>query len=149
MSERQYPSRPFCAVGVALIHSGRVLLTRRGKPPRQGSWTLPGGGVELGETLEEAARREMQEETGLGLDVAGVIDAVDVILRDKGGRVQYHYVIVDFLGLNPVGQVRPMSDAQDARWVSQAELPAFDLPARTMQVVERAFAQAGRAWDSN
>jgi ADP-ribose pyrophosphatase YjhB (NUDIX family) len=142
MGRREYPESPIPAVGVIIISDERALLTRRGNPPRRGAWSLPGGGIEVGETAREAARREVSEELGIQIDLYGVIDVVDIITHDDVGRVQYHFVIADFLGLNPRGGVHPASDVLEAQWATETELPAFDLPEITIAVIRKAFAMA-------
>jgi mutator protein MutT len=94
---RQYPDRPFVGVGAVIVDGGRVLLVRRKHEPLAGEWSLPGGAVEVGETLEECVIREMREETGLDVEVGPVIEVFDRITRDGAGRVQYHFVLVDYL----------------------------------------------------
>ena len=94
---REYPQAPVAAVGGVVIHDGAVLLVKRAYPPRQGEWSLPGGQLELGESLAEGVRREVREETGLDVEVGAVVDVFDRVHRDEAGRIRYHFVIVDFL----------------------------------------------------
>ena len=125
MSGREDPELPVIAVGVVLLDGDRVLLVRRGRPPLQGQWTIPGGGVEVGETLREAALRELQEETGLSADIGPIVEVVERITPGTDpARPRYHYVIIDFLGTAPVGELRASSDADEARWVPLCELSA-------------------------
>src|SRR5437588_12444101 len=114
---RRHPDAPVVAVGVLVLDGDRVLLVQRARPPLQGRWTVPGGGVELGETLAEAAARELREETGLVCELGPVVEVFDRILRVEDGRVEYHYVIVDLLGREPRGALQAGSDSADARWV--------------------------------
>ena len=137
---RRYPDAPIVAVGVLLLDGDRVLLVQRGRPPQVGRWTVPGGGVELGERLEEAALRELAEETGLGCTLGPVVEVLDRVLRDGDGRVEYHYVILDFLGAAPTGTLRAASDCADARWAPIAELDAWDTTDGLAPVVRRAQA---------
>ena len=95
---RDYPDRPICGVGIVVFHQQKVLLIRRGKPPRQGEWSIPGGKQKLGETLQQAARREVQEETGLKLGPLMLVDVVDSIFKDSQGQIQYHYSLVEWTG---------------------------------------------------
>jgi len=121
-----------------VIHEGKVLLVRRGKEPLRGRWVIPGGTVELGESLEAALVREMQEETGLTVRPLEVLLVFDRILREAE-EVRYHYVIVDYLCEYVAGEVRAGSDAEEAVFVAEADLPAFDLPDTALDVVLRAF----------
>jgi 8-oxo-dGTP diphosphatase len=136
---RRHPEAPVVAVGVLLLDGDRVLLVQRARPPLAGRWTVPGGGVELGETLEEAALRELAEETGLGCTLGPVVEVLDRVVRDAGGRVEYHYVILDFLGTAPTGELRAGSDSADARWVRRDELDSLPLTDGLTPVIERAL----------
>ena len=132
------PQSPSVGVGGVVLHRGRVLLIKRGKPPLQGRWVVPGGTVELGESLEQALVREMEEETGVQVRPVSLLTAFDRIDRD-GSEVRYHYVIVDYLCEYLGGEARAASDAQDVAWAAEAELPAFDLPPKALEVVRGAF----------
>ena len=121
------PSAPVVGVGGVLIRDGKVLLIRRGKPPLYGRWVVPGGTVELGESLEQALVREMREETGLEVVPLEVLTVFDRIERD-GDRVVYHYVIVDYLCRWLGGEARAASDALEAAWAALDDLPRYDLP---------------------
>jgi 8-oxo-dGTP diphosphatase len=138
------PTAPAVGVGGVLVHEGRVLLIRRGKEPLRGRWVVPGGTVELGETLEEALVREMEEETCLLVEPLEVVCVFDRILRE-GERVAYHYVIVDYLCRYRAGEARAASDALEVAWARPEELVRYDLPAKALEVVEDAFRRAGAA----
>lgn len=127
-------------VGAVVIHEDRVLLIRRGKEPMRGRWLIPGGTVELGETLQEALVREVAEETGLRVEPRDVVLVFDRIQRD-GGRVSYHYVIVDYACDYVSGTLRAGSDAQDAAFVAEGDLPSYDVPEQALELVRRAFAR--------
>lgn len=136
------PERPCVGVGAVLVHDGRVLLIRRGKEPLRGRWVVPGGTVELGETLEQALVREVEEETGLVVRPREVVAVFDRIQRDAG-RVGYHYVIVDYLCDYVGGEARAGSDAEDVAFVAPADLHAYDLPEKALEVVRDGFRRAG------
>ncbi len=142
--DRAYPARPISAVGVVAFQDALVLLVRRGKEPRRGEWSIPGGAVELGETVREAAAREFAEECGGEVELREVVDAVDVIARDDDGRVRYQYVIVDFWGEWRAGVLAAQSDIMEARWVPIGELDRYPLPAWTRRVVDKARDQRAR-----
>jgi len=135
------PRAPVVGVGGVVVRDGRVLLVRRGKEPLYGRWTVPGGTVELGETLEEALVREMEEETCLRVEPVEVLTVFDRIERD-GGRVAYHYVIVDYLCRWRFGEARAASDALEVAWASGAELAGYDLPPKALEVVRDALGRA-------
>ncbi|HEX9189056.1 MAG TPA: NUDIX hydrolase, partial [Vicinamibacteria bacterium] len=132
---------PAVGVGGVLVHEGRALLIRRGKEPLRGRWVVPGGTVELGETLEDALVREMQEETCLLVEPVEVLTVFDRIERE-GGRVAYHYVIVDYLCRYRSGEARAASDALEVAWAVPSDLARYDMPAKALEVVGDAFRRA-------
>lgn len=132
---------PTVGVGGVVIRDGRVLLIRRGKEPLLGRWVIPGGTVELGETLEEALVREMEEETGVQVEPVEILTVFDRIQRD-GERVLYHYVIVDYLCRFRGGEARAASDALEVAWARPEELGSYDLPAKALAVVGDGFRRA-------
>jgi ADP-ribose pyrophosphatase len=117
-----YPDAPRVAVGAVVFHRGRVLLVRRAMPPARGQWAIPGGSVRLGETLRRAAEREVLEETGLRIRAKDPAFTFEVIDRDPGGRIRFHYLIVDLDAEYLEGDLTPGDDAEDARWVSAEEI---------------------------
>lgn len=145
---REYPEAPIAGVGAAIVGENAaggplVLLIRRGQEPLKGEWSLPGGAVELGETLEEAIRREVLEETGLVVETLGAVEAFDRISRDSDGRVRYHYVLVDFLCRITGGSLACATDALEARWAGPDELDG--LTPLTVEVIRKAWGMAAAA----
>jgi len=134
-----YPDCPRVAVGAIVFDQGRVLLVRRGKPPSPNVWAFPGGSVNLGESLEEAAEREIREETGLRVRAGKPVYTFDVIDRDDQGRVRFHYVIVDLQADLLDGEIRAGDDALDARWVSPQQLGELEVNRRTLRVLSRLY----------
>ena len=145
---REYPVSPIVGVGAVVFQGDCVLLVRRAKAPLAGEWSLPGGAVELGETLDQAIRREVMEETGLTVAVVKVLEALDHIEKDASGRIRFHYVLVDFLcslrfADDPVQQagkceLHPATDVSDARWAPMEGLRTskeFPLRSRTLDVI--------------
>jgi mutator protein MutT len=131
-------SHPSIGVGAVLVHQGGILLVRRGKEPLLGRWAIPGGTVELGETLEKALVREIHEETGLTVQPREVLLVFDRVVRE-GGRVRYHYVIVDYWCEYVSGTLRAGSDALDAALVRPEDLAAYDLPEESLKLAIEGF----------
>jgi 8-oxo-dGTP diphosphatase len=146
---REYPEAPIIGVGAVVIDGTKVLLVRRGNEPLKGEWSLPGGAVELGETLQQGAVREVLEETGLVVVPAGIVEVLDRITRDEilqngaSGRIRYHYVLVDFVCHVTGGALREGSDADEVRWVAREELGEYHLAPITVRVIEKAFSLEG------
>lgn len=132
---RLYPQQPLVGVGAVIWRDDRVLLIRRGKPPRQDEWSLPGGRQELGETVAEAARREVVEETGLEVVVRDVIGVVDLIERDEDGRVRFHYTLIDVLAEWHTGEAQAGDDAAEVTWAALDELPRYRLWSETERII--------------
>ncbi|MBN1106753.1 MAG: NUDIX hydrolase [Deltaproteobacteria bacterium] len=135
---REYPEGPVVGVGAVIFDGDRVLLARRNHEPGKGIWTLPGGVVELGETLEEALRREILEETSLTIEIGGLAKLLDRIVHDGKQAVRYHYVIADYWGWKVSGTLRPGSDAGDARFVPLGEIPSLGLHAEVVETIHTA-----------
>lgn len=130
---------PIVGVGAVIIDGDCVVLVKRGHEPLKGEWSLPGGTVEFGETLQSAVAREVAEETGLAVDVGPVIEVFDRVQRALGGGIEHHYVIVDYLCDVRDGRLVAGSDAEDARWVPVEELGAYHLTEKAMVVIDKAF----------
>ena len=139
---REYPDRPIVGVGAVVIENGRILLVRRASPPRVGQWSLPGGAQEIGETYAEACAREVREETGLEIEILGLIDVVDSIARDDSGQVKYHYLLVDLLARPSGGTLKAGSDVADVRWFAPEEAFALPLWSETARVIRKGLAMA-------
>jgi 8-oxo-dGTP diphosphatase len=136
---RLYPPRPVVGVGGVVIHEGRVVLIKRKYEPLAGHWSLPGGTLELGETLEAGVAREVLEETGLVVEVGPLVEVFDRILLDTGGRVRFHFVLVDYLCRVMGGELRASSDVADAIFADPADLPNFKPTAKVISIVQRAI----------
>ncbi len=135
--DSEYPDRPVLAVGAVVFHQDRVLLVQRGSPPARHLWAIPGGRVELGETLQAAAERELREETGIAVRAGAPCFTFDMLERDDRGRVRFHYVIVDVWAEYLGGTPRAGDDAHAARWVAAAELSTLPLSASTLQLLRK------------
>lgn len=140
---RRYPDAPVVSVGAIVVREGQVLLAQRGHPPGEGMWAFPGGVVDLGETLADAAEREIWEECGIRVRVLRPFAVVDRILRDATGRVEYHYVIVDMLAEWVEGDLRASSDARRVGWFSAEELERLPLTHGVLELARRALAEVG------
>ena len=136
---RRFPDRPVVGVGAVIVGPKGVVLVRRGQPPLLGEWSLPGGGVEIGETVTAALTREVREETGLEVQVGPLLGVFDRIHRAMDQRIEYHYVLIDFLCTAVGGALQPASDAADARWVAPDDLPSYALDAAALAVIGSAF----------
>jgi len=133
---RRYPERPIVGIGAVVIKGPDVLLTKRGKPPRVGSLSIPGGAQKLGETLYEGAVREVLEETGVNSSVIGLVDVVDSITHDEDNRVQFHYTLVDVACRWSSGAPTAGGDAADALWVPVTDIPTMDLWDETKRIIK-------------
>ena len=143
MSSRAYPDRPFVGVGAVIVDdAGRVLLVKRRFEPMAGQWSLPGGAVDVGETLQACVVREMLEETGLEVQVGPVIEVFDRIMHDAAGRVQYHYVLVDYVCRPVGGTLTAASDVVDVTWADPGALAEYQLTEKAVAVIGQALALA-------
>lgn len=145
MTGREYPDRPWVGIGCIVFRGEHVLLVRRGKPPRIGQWSLPGGAQHIGETAEEAARRELREEAGIEVGPMALAIVVDAISRDAAGRALYHYTIIDFAAEWRSGEARAGDDVSEVAWTLPADFAAFDLTEATHSAVAAARAALARA----
>ena len=137
--EGSFPQRPVVAVGAVVFNGKRVLLVRRGQPPSEDLWAIPGGKVGLGETLQAAAEREIREETGVSIRALEPVYTFDHIERDKTGRIRFHYVIVDMRAEYLSGAIRSGDDAREARWVSADEIVNMTVSSRTRDLLHQQF----------
>jgi 8-oxo-dGTP diphosphatase len=135
---RSYPQRPFVGVGAVVFRGDEVLLVRRGKPPREGQWSIPGGIQLTGETVSEAARREVREETGLEVEIGDVVAVIDSIARDAVGAIEYHYTLVDLLAEWRAGEAVAGDDAAEVAWAAPDRLEPFQLWHETVRVIQLA-----------
>lgn len=141
---REFPELPLVGVGAVIIEADRVLLVKRAHPPIQGQWSIPGGVLEVGEMVREAAIREAREETGLVVEPGELLGVFDRILRDAELRVQYHYVLIDFLCRAVGGELLAASDAAEVRWFKRDELAVLRLADDTNEVILKGFSKLGR-----
>lgn len=139
-NDRMYPARPLVGVGAVVWDGQRVLLERRGQPPAQDTWALPGGLIEVGETAEAAVVREVQEECSIEVRPGPVLGLFEPILADPGGRIRYHFVVIDFLAHYVRGELVSGDDAAEVRWVSPEDLARYDLAPATGDMIARALA---------
>lgn len=142
MSDRKYPDRPYVGIGGIIVHEGRVVLVKRRFEPLAGQWSIPGGAVETGETLEACLIREMAEETGFVIEVGPVVEVLDRITRDDEGKVLYHFVLIDYLCWPIGGELRAGSDVAEAVLAEPSELAQYQLTEKALAVIERALEMA-------
>lgn len=134
---REYPDRPFVGVGAVIVENGRVALIKRGHAPAAGEWSIPGGIMEVGETMRKAVVREAREETGLIVEPGELLGVFDRLLRDTDGRARYHYVLVDFLCTLIGGELKAGGDAAEAQWFTEEEVAKLSLPEDTAEVIRK------------
>jgi len=140
---REFPELPLVGIGAIIIEGEKVVLVKRAHPPIQGHWSIPGGVLEVGEMVREAAVREAREETGLIVEPGELLGVYDRILRDPERRVQYHYVLIDFLCRAVGGELLAASDAAEVRWFPREELPTLNLAEDTLDVIQKGFKALG------
>jgi 8-oxo-dGTP diphosphatase len=141
---RTYPTRPYLAVSAAIFRDGRVLIVRRGRPPAQGLYTLPGGGVELGESLEQAVIREVREETGLAIAPLALVGFREAIARDAAGKVERHFVILPFAARWIGGEIALNEELAEAQWRTPDELAGLKTTEGLAQIVAAAAERIAR-----
>jgi ADP-ribose pyrophosphatase YjhB (NUDIX family) len=141
--QREFPELPLVGVGAIIIEDARVVLVKRRHPPLQDEWSIPGGVLEVGELVREAAIREAREETGLTVDPGELLAVYDRVLRNPDQRVQYHYVLIDFLCRRVAGELAAASDAAEVRWFRREELPPLRLAEDTLDVIRKGFVKHG------
>jgi len=133
--QREYPNHPRVAVGVVAVRNSRILLVRRGQEPSKGLWSVPGGLIELGETIEEAAQREVREEAGILVRIDRLLDVADNIVRDDQGKTRFHYVLVDYVAHPITTSLKASSDASEARWVRFEDLENYPLTRGALKLI--------------
>lgn len=138
-SDRFYPSRPVLAASVAVIRDGRILLAARGKPPSEGLYSLPGGKVEIGELLSDAALRELREEVGVEAEIIGLIAPVEFIERDEAGHIKHHVVIAAHVARWVSGEPQTGPEAKDIRWVTERDIADLPMTAGLTGILQQAF----------
>jgi len=141
---RRYPDRPVVGVGAIIFDAGRVLLVERAKEPHRGLWSLPGGALEVGETLADALRREIREETGLEIRILEVVEVFERIVAGNGGRAEYHYVLIDYFCERTGGELRAADDVARAEWVERDRIGDYPLTEGARAVIEKACAVRDR-----
>ena len=141
---REYPLRPVVGVGGVVIADGKALLIRRGHAPLKGQWSIPGGTLETGETIVEGIERELAEETGVKVRALQLIEVFERIFRDEEGRVQYHFVILDYLCEMMGGRVHAGGDVVDVAWANEEELLNYGLTEAATRVLKKAFRMSRR-----
>jgi 8-oxo-dGTP diphosphatase len=141
---RLYPDRPYVGVGVVIFRGEEVLLAQRGKLPRRYDWSIPGGAQELGETVFQAGAREILEETGLTVEILGLVDVIDAISHDDDGRVMFHYTLVDLVAEWRAGEAAPDDDVAAVQWVPLDALDGVEMRQVTRDVIREANLKRGK-----
>ena len=136
---REYPPIPIVSAHALIFREGRVLLVKRAHPPSQGRWSVPGGAIEVGETICAATRREVREECAIEVEIGPVIHVVDNIVPDGSGRIRFHYVVIYSLARYVNGEAHHRSDAAEVRWAAREELDVLDMHPLVRETVRRAF----------
>jgi 8-oxo-dGTP diphosphatase len=142
--DRRYPKRPMVGVGAILLRRDRILMAQRGKEPLKGWWSLPGGALEIGESLRDGVCREVREETGLEVEPLGVLEIFERIMRDAAGVPEYHYVLIDYICRVAGGKLFPGDDVCAVEWVRHRDLPGLRITEGTLGVIEKAFRERGK-----
>jgi len=140
--DREYPQRPITAAHAVVFRRDRVLLVKRAHQPSQGRWSVPGGMIELGETIRDAAQRELREECGIEIEVDKVVNVVDNIIPDERGHIRFHYVVIYLLARYVSGEAHPYSDALEVRWATREELDTLDMHPLARKTTQQAFEMA-------
>ncbi len=140
--KRDYPDRPLIGVGAVIVHDGRVVMVQRGTEPLKGQWSVPGGALEVGETLRQCAVREALEETGLQIEAGEVLEVFDAIYLEPDGRIRYHYVLIDFACRLAGGELKAGGDAAEAKWVTPGELDHYEVAETAKKVIVKALGQS-------
>ncbi|MFA5309887.1 MAG: NUDIX hydrolase [Dehalococcoidales bacterium] len=134
---RLYPKMPMAGVGAVVFRGERILLIKRGKEPSKGQWSIPGGVIELGESVSQAVKREVMEECSIHIEIERVLDAVDNIVKDPDGKIRYHYVIIDLLTRYASGELQAGDDAAECGWFMPGEAAGLDLTPSLRAMLER------------
>ena len=142
--DRRYPRHPLLGVGALIFDADRVLMAERGGEPLKGWWSIPGGLVETGESLDAAIRREVREETSLEIQPLGVIEIFERIMRDAEGKAEYHYVLIDYICRIQAGSPRAGDDVSRLEWVARADLSRLKITEGTLGVIEKGFRERGK-----
>jgi 8-oxo-dGTP diphosphatase len=140
---REYPEHPVVGVGAVVVRGGKALIIKRAHEPRKGEWSLPGGMLDLGESLGDAVLREVREETGLEVRLGPIIETFDRVHRDAEGRIRYHFVIVDYVCWSDAGEAIAGSDAEAVAWVTADEIDAYGVNAHAKAVILKGLGVLG------
>ncbi len=145
--KRDYPDRPLVGVGAVIVRGNRVVVVQRSTEPLKGQWSIPGGALEIGETLRDCAAREALEETSLKIEASEVLDVFDSIYPDHEGKPRYHYVLIDFLCRVVSGELKAGGDAAQARWITREDVGKLAMAENTQRVIRKAFEKVAAAED--